>query len=116
MNRAERRKYGIKTRAKTYTLNDSQIKQIKADAVKEAIDTAFIYMLGLPVMIIHDKYPQLMKKVVDGKCREERFTDLLLDLYDSVNKGYVSFEDLTQCLKDECGIEIEQQFKEKMLL
>ena len=38
------------------------------------------------------------------------------ELYDSVNKGYVSFEDLTQCLKDECGIEIEQQFKEKRLL
>ena len=84
--------------------------------IKEAIDTAFILMLGLPVMIIHDKYPQLMKKVVDGKGREERFTDLLLDLYDSVNKGYVSFEDLKDCLKEECGIEIEQQFKEKRLL
>ena len=116
MNRAERRKSGIKESAKTYTLNDSQIKQIKDDAVKEAIDTAFILMLGLPVMIIHDKYPQLMKKVVDGKGREERFTDLLLDLYDSVDKGYVSFEDLKDCLKEECGIEIEQRFKEKRLI
>ena len=116
MNRAERRKSGIKTSVKTYTLNDLQIKQIKDDAVKEAIDTAFILMLGLPVMIIHDKYPQLMKKVVDGKGREERFTDLLLDLYDSVDKGYVSFEDLKDCLKEECGIEIEQQFKEKRFL
>ena len=116
MNRAERRKSGIKESVKTYTLNDLQIKQIKDDAVKEAIDTAFIYMLGLPVMIIHDKYPQLMKKFVDGKGREERFTDLLLDLYDSVDKGYVSFEDLKDCLKEECGIEIEQQFKEKRFL
>lgn len=116
MNRAERRKAGVKTPEKTYTLNESQIKRLKDDAVKEAIDTAFIYMLGLPVMIIHDKYPQIMKKVVDGKGREERFTDLLLDLYDSVNKGYVSFEDLKDCLKDECGIEIEQQFKEKRLI
>ena len=116
MNRAERRKSGIKESVKTYTLNESQIKKIKDDAVKEAIDTAFIYMLGLPVMIIHDKYPQLMKKVVDGKGREERFADLLLDLYDSVDKGYVSFEDLKDCLKEECGIEIEQRFKEKRLL
>ena len=75
MNRAERRKSGIKTRAKTYTLNDSQIKQIKADAVKEAIDTAFIYMLGLPVMIIHDKYPQLMKKLWMVKVEKK---DLLI--------------------------------------
>ena len=116
MNRAERRRQGIKESVKTYTLNDLQIKQIKDDAVKESIDTAFILMLGLPVMIIHDKYPQLMKKVVDGKGREERFTDLLLDLYDSVDKGYVSFEDLKDCLKEECGIEIEQQFKEKRLI
>ena len=116
MNRAERRKSGIKKSVKTYTLNEEQIKQIKDDAVKEAIDTAFILMLGLPVMIIHDKYPQLMKKVVDGKGREERFTDLLLDLYDSVDRGYVSFEDLTQCLKEECGIEIEQIYKEKRLI
>ena len=35
MNRGERRKSGIKTSAKTYTHNDSQIKQIKDDAVKE---------------------------------------------------------------------------------
>ena len=106
MNRAERRKSGIKESVKTYTLNKSQIKRLKDDSVKEAIDTAFILMLGLPVMIIHDKYPQLMKKVVDGKGREERFTDLLLDLYDSVDKGYVSFEDLKDCLKEECGIDI----------
>ena len=116
MNRAERRKYGIKESQPDETLNKSQIKRLKDDSVKEAIDTAFILMLGLPVMIIHDKYPQLMKKVVDGKGREERFTDLLLDLYDSVDKGYVSFEDLKDCLKEECGIEIEQQFKEKRFL
>ena len=70
MNRAERRRQGIKESVKTYTLNDEQIKQIKADAVKEAIDTAFILMLGLPVMILHDKYSLLMKREVDGKCRD----------------------------------------------
>ena len=109
MNRAERRKYGIKESVKTYTLNDLQIKQIKDDAVKEAIDTAFILMLGLPVMIIHDKYPQLMKKVVDGKGREERFTDLLLDLYDSFDKGYLTLDDILTCIKEECGIDISRK-------
>ena len=75
MNRAERRKSGIKESVKTYTLNDLQIKQIKDDAVKEAIDTAFILMLGLPVMIIHDKYPQLMKKLWMVKVEKK---DLLI--------------------------------------
>ena len=106
MNRAERRRQGIKESVKTYTLNEEQIKQIKADAVKEAIDTAFILMLGLPVMIIHDKYPQLMKREVDGKCREERFTDLLLDLYDSFDKGYLTLDDILNCITEECGIDI----------
>ena len=106
MNRAERRRQGIKESVKTYTLNEDQIKQIKADAVKEAIDTAFILMLGLPVMILHDKYSLLMKREVDGKCREERFTDLLLDLYDSFDKGYLTLDDILNCIKEECGIDI----------
>ena len=109
MNRAERRKSGIKESVKTYTLNDLQIKQIKDDAVKEAIDTAFILMLGLPVMIIHDKYPKKKKKVVDGKGREERFTDLLLDLYDSFDKGYLTLDDILNCIKEECGIDISRK-------
>ena len=106
MNRAERRREGVKNTEKIYTLNESQIKRLKDDAAKEAIDTAFILMLGLPVMILHDKYSLLMKREVDGKCREERFTDLLLDLYDSFDKGYLKLDDILKCIKEECGIDI----------
>ena len=58
-------------------------------------------MLGIPVMVIHDKFGSLMKK--DG--REEKFSDYILDLYDSYEKGFVSLEDLTKVLKEECGLE-----------
>lgn len=84
----------------TYTLTLSQIERLKEDAIKEATHQAFILMIGIPVMVLHDKYYQLMKR--DG--REQRFVDLILDLYDSYDRGYVELEDLKKVLKDEAGI------------
>lgn len=82
---------------------------MKVDATNTAADTAFFLMLAIPVMVIHDKYPQIMRKMVDGKSREERFADLCLDLYDSFNKGYVTLDDLAECLWEEAGIKLEKK-------
>mgnify|MGYP000379318590 CR=1 FL=1 len=38
--------------------------------------------------------------------RCERFTDAVLELYDSFEKGYVSLEDIHLTLKEETGITI----------
>ena len=56
-------------------------------------------MLGLPVMVLHDKFGF-------GPVRCERFTDAVLELYDSFEKGYVSLEDIHKTLKEETGITI----------
>lgn len=93
----------------TYTLNKLQIDKIKKDALNEATDRAFILMIGLPVWVLHNNYPQLMKKEVDGKGREERFTDLLIDLYDSFQKGYLSLDDIFNTLKEEAGVDIRKK-------
>lgn len=82
---------------------------MKVDATNTAADTAFFLMLAIPVMVIHDKYPKIMRKVVDGKSREERFADLCIDLYDSFNKGYVTLDDLAKCLWEEAGIKLEKK-------
>ncbi len=74
-----------------------------------AADTAFFLMLAIPVMVIHDKYGKIMRRNVDGKSREERFADLCLDLYDSFNKGYVTLDDLAECLWEEAGIKLEKK-------
>ena len=66
---------------------------------KEAADKAFLLMLGLPVMVLHDKFGF-------GPVRCERFTDAVLELYDSFEKGYVSLEDIHLTLKEETGITI----------
>lgn len=109
MNRQERRKQGITGKAKTYVLNSDQIEQLKKEATEEAIGTAFTLMLGLPVMILHDKYSQIMKKEVDGKCREERFAEMILDLYDSFDKGYLTLDDIRNCVEEETGMKLLQK-------
>ena len=108
MNRAERRrrqKQGLPiVKEPVLNMKVSDIQQIWRLA-----DTAFFLMLAIPVMVIHDKYPQLMRREVDGKPRAERFADLCLDLYDSFNKGYVTLDDLSQCLWEEAGIKLEKK-------
>jgi hypothetical protein len=108
MNRAERRRLGKSTSEPVFNMKSSDITNIKKQATRDAADTAFLLMLAIPVMVLHDKYSLLMKREVDGKSREERFADLCLDLYDSFEKGYVTMDDLHQCLWEEAGIKIER--------
>lgn len=102
MNRSQRRKLqkqGVSVpKEPVINMKSSDVAAMKVDATNKAADTAFFLMLAIPVMVIHDKYPRIMKRVEDGKPREERFADLCIDLYDSFQKGYVSIEDLQKCL------------------
>lgn len=113
MNRAERRrrqKQGLPTvKEPVLNIKASDIESMKKQATMTAADTAFFLMLAIPVMVIHDKYPQIMRRIVDGKSREERFADLCLDLYDSFNKGHVTLDDLAECLWEEAGIKLEKK-------
>lgn len=113
MNRAERRKrqkQGLPIiKEPVLNVKASDFQHMKKNAAEVAAETAFFLMLAIPVMVIHDKYPQLMRKNVDGKSREERFADLCLDLYDSFNRGYVTLDDLAQCLWEEAGIKLEKK-------
>ena len=102
MNRAERRKQGIKGKSPVLNIKAEDINKIKQNAVKQAADTAFIMMLSIPLMVLRDKYGY-------GKKRLEVFSDYVLDLYDCFDKGYVTFDDLINILKEEVGIEIKQR-------
>lgn len=110
MNRAERRrraKQGLPVMNEpVINVKASDIQNIKKEATFNAADTAFFLMLAIPVMVMHDKYPQLMRREVDGKSRTERFADLCIDLYDSFDKGYVTLDDLASCLWEEAGIKL----------
>lgn len=89
----------------TYTLKQSDIDRIKKDATDDAVGKALILMLGLPCMALRDKFGF-------GKIRLERFTDETLDLFDSFNKGYITFEDCLNCLQEETGISIAEKAKQ----
>lgn len=110
MNRAERRRRAkqglLVVKEPVINVKASDIQNIKKEATTNAADTAFFLMLAIPVMVIHDKYPQLMRRDVEGKSRAERFADLCIDLYDSFDKGYVTLDDLADCLWEEAGIKL----------
>ena len=113
VNRSQRRKLqkkGIQVEKEpVINIKASDVAAMKYNATNEAADLAFFLMLAIPVMVIHDKYPKLMKRVEDGKPREERFLDLCIDLYDSFEKGYVTIEDLQTCLWEEANTKIERK-------
>lgn len=108
MNRAERRratKAGLPVKNEpVINIKAVDVQQMKKDASLEAANKAFLLMLGLPVMVLHDKFGF-------GPVRCEHFTDAVLDLYDSFEKGYVTLEDIHGALKEETGITIERKVK-----
>lgn len=116
MSRQERRRLAMK-KDPTLTIKQSELDRMIDDAVKngaaklakkakeEAIQKLFGQLLAVPVMVIHDHFGALMKK----EGREERFAEMCLDLFDTVEKGYVTPQELMQCLKEETGMRIRER-------
>ena len=63
MNRAERRRQG-KNKDAVYNMKRSDIQRIKDQSTESAARIAFKLLLGIPVMVFHDKFGQLIKKEV----------------------------------------------------
>ena len=63
------------------------------------INSAYKVFAILGLTALHDEFGF-------GTKRLERFTDKMLYLLDSYNKGYISPDDLNQVLKDETGISV----------
>lgn len=99
MNRQQRRNLGINAKPKTYVLTDQQIAKLKADAVKEASEKAFVAMLGLPLITLRDKFDF-------EQAGLERFTDELLEEYKCFDEGYIGLDELKRVIKDETGVKI----------
>lgn len=74
--------------------------KLATDAKAGAMERLFEELIAIPVMVIHDHFAALMKK--DG--REERFAEMCLELYDTVEKGFVTPAELRQCLFEEAGV------------
>lgn len=101
VNRKERRRAGITTNVKTYTLNETQIQELKQEATREAVEQAMITVLYSSIMVLRDSG--------FGKKRLERFVEDWFELFDSIQKDYLDFDDMIQTIKEETGFEIKRQ-------
>lgn len=96
-------------------VSDEKITEIKETARNEAISEAFILMMGLSVMTISDHIHDLWKVKGHEKCREERFTDYVLQLWKEYNQGIFTLEEVLECLHDECGLTITLDKTERVI-
>ena len=101
MGRAERRRLQREQRKaqKTYNITQGHLNEIKKAATNEATEVAFILMLGLPLMALRDKFGF-------GKVRLERFSDAVLDLYESFYEEYFTLDDIRKTIYEETGVKI----------
>lgn len=85
MKRAERRR--LEKQGKTVqkeavlSMKASDLERIKNEAREEAVDTAMVLLLGIPVKVLHDKYGWGTKK------RLPEFAEAVLDVYSDFSEG-----------------------------
>lgn len=103
MNRAERRrlqKKGVQVPVEpVINIKASDVQQMKDQATKKAANTGFLLMLGLPILVLRDKWGF-------GKVRLERFIDQVIDMYEAFNEGYLTLDDIHKVIEEETGIKI----------
>lgn len=101
MNRSERRReLKSKTKRPTYNMNVDQINELKRQTIDESVDKLILLMLGLPTLVLKDKWGF-------GNKRLEKFTDEVLKMYDAYCTGHISLEEIKEVLWIEAGIKLE---------
>lgn len=90
---------------KVYTLTQAQIDKIKADAVEEAVDKAFIMMLALPCEVLANEgyWEKTAKK------RLPKFVDDVLSLYGAYEQGVVTMDQMEKDLWELAGVRLEEK-------
>lgn len=91
-----------KEKTPTYNLTWEQIQQIKKDAAKEAVGEVIELTLGIPAMVLKDKYGF-------GRKRLPEALDHMVDLYESYEQGYLTLQDIRKALWEEGGYKIEKR-------
>jgi len=93
MNRAERRRL----QKKGITAKD--LKMIEEASAKDAINYATNAIIASFAICLHDKWGW-------GHVRIKRLLEQVDNIFDSIDKNYVSIEDLRKVILDKIGIEL----------
>lgn len=113
MNRAERRRQEKQTKtAKTKTYNftkdqldkiiQDKMKEVKREATEEAVNTAMVLLLTLPLEVLMDHYwPKTYAKRLPG------FVDYVLRYYEMWQDGELDMDELREDLWKYGGIRLE---------
>ena len=119
MNRAQRRRQereANKAKTKTFNLTRDQLnravrqvteedlKRIKQEAMDEAVNTAMLLLLTLPLEVLMDHY---WKKTYAKKIPE--FTEYVLDYYTRWQNGELDMEKLKADLWEYGGVRLEER-------
>lgn len=91
LNRAERR------RLQKQGLTAKDIKAIEDNSALKGIDFAVSGMIASFVITLHDKWGW-------GHVRIKRLLEQVNDVFDSIDKDYVTIEDIKKAIFEETGI------------
>jgi hypothetical protein len=101
MNRAEMRRMNKKNnkKTKTYTLTEAQIDKLRTDTVRRAVDVSRALMMAIPCNVLgHCYWEKTAKK------RMMKFMAECESLYESMEAGTISLNELLQDTAELCGI------------
>lgn len=85
-------------------LTMSELDKIKSDTTEDAVEKVLLLTLGLPVMVLKDKYNHRKQWL-------EKFVNELLTQYNFVEDGTITLDDVRKVLWDEVGIRINREEK-----
>lgn len=120
MNRAERRKKGIRQpppKMKHMTENsfNESVNLAYRKGFQEGVDKSsalsVYYMLGISLLALHDNFGDIRFKEVDGKSREERFFNHCVAIFDEYNDGVDTLERLFEDVKRITGFDMEERVR-----
>lgn len=83
----------------TYNCTWEQIEGYKKQGYKQAIEQATNFALAAPMLILRDEFGF-------GEKRLMKFYEAYVDMYDSIEKGYLDIEDIVDTLREEVNIEL----------
>ena len=118
MNRADRRKKGIKqprpqmTHIKTEDYNKA-ITNAYAKGVQDAYDKAsqlsVFFMMTIPLLVLNEKFNEIRLKEFKGVSRIEHFFELCMEKFDEYNDGQDTLARLLKDVKEQTGFDVESK-------
>lgn len=103
MNRQQRRKAGIKKKTETYNFTqeqfDSAVNARMRAKESEYINKLMQMVTTVPMWVLRTKFGY-------GRDRLNKFIIEFNELVDSINEGYLDFDDIINTLKEEVDVDI----------